>query len=161
MVGPCRRPGGATHCASLHGCRGSETLQLGRFSRRVWLVSAFHAGGLVEPPIVPRFMDALAAAGGDAVRVPAYLTSLGLPGPECCAKEAALLQQGYFDAIAFSSTAEVGGGRHMTCIGSGLLYLAPSFCCRACACMQTAEQAQQGVAVPFSVLPGAAASHIP
>ncbi|WIA22644.1 hypothetical protein OEZ86_009619 [Tetradesmus obliquus] len=67
------------------------------------------AGGLVEPPIVPRFMDALAAAGADALRVPAYLTSLGLPGPECCAKEAALLQQGYFDAIAFSSTAEAQG----------------------------------------------------
>jgi hypothetical protein len=65
------------------------------------------AGGLVEPPIVPRFMDALAAAGADAVRVPAYLTSVGLPSPECCAKEAALLQEGYFDAIAFSSTAEV------------------------------------------------------
>jgi uroporphyrinogen-III synthase len=53
-------------------------------------------------------MDALAAAGAAAVRVPAYLTSLGLPSPECCAKEAVLLQQGHFDAIAFSSTAEVG-----------------------------------------------------
>jgi hypothetical protein len=53
-------------------------------------------------------MDALAAAGAAAVRVPAYLTSVGLPSPECSAKEAALLQQGHFDAIAFSSTAEVG-----------------------------------------------------
>jgi uroporphyrinogen-III synthase len=52
-------------------------------------------------------MEALAAAGAAAVRVPAYLTKLGLPGPECCAAEAQLLQQGHVDAIAFSSTAEV------------------------------------------------------
>ncbi|KAF6261973.1 Uroporphyrinogen-III synthase HemD-domain-containing protein [Scenedesmus sp. NREL 46B-D3] len=67
------------------------------------------AGGLVEPPVVPRFMDALTAAGAAAVRVPAYLTSVGLPSPECCAQEAALLQAGHFDAIAFSSTAEAQG----------------------------------------------------
>lgn len=66
------------------------------------------AGGLVEPPVVPRFIEALQAAGATAVRVPAYLTTLGLPGPECCTAEAQLLQQGHVDAIAFSSTAEVG-----------------------------------------------------
>lgn len=65
------------------------------------------AGGLVEPPVVPRFLEALTAAGADAVRVPAYLTALGLPGPESCQPEAQLLQQGSIDAIAFSSTAEV------------------------------------------------------
>lgn len=62
----------------------------------------------MEPPVVPSFIEALQAAEADAVRVPAYLTSLGLPGPDCCTVEAQLLQQGCFDAIAFSSTAEVG-----------------------------------------------------
>jgi uroporphyrinogen-III synthase len=61
----------------------------------------------VEPPVVPRFLEALEAAGAAAVRVPAYLTTIGLPGPQCCVAEASLLQQGAIDAIAFSSTAEV------------------------------------------------------
>lgn len=65
------------------------------------------AGGLVEPPVVPRFLEALQAAGAAAVRVPAYLTALGLPGPECCGPEAQLLHNGLIDAVAFSSTAEV------------------------------------------------------
>lgn len=66
----------------------------------------------MEPPVVPRFIQALEAAGAAATRVPAYLTTLGLPGPECCTAEAQLLQQGHIHAIAFSSTAEVrmGGG---------------------------------------------------
>lgn len=64
-------------------------------------------GGLVEPPIVPRFMNALVAAGAEAARVPAYVTTLGLSGPQACQLEADLLNQGYFDAITFSSTAEV------------------------------------------------------
>lgn len=66
-----------------------------------------HTGGLVEPPVVPRFIAALEAAGAAATRVPAYLTTLGLPGPQYCSVEAQLLQQGHIDAVAFSSTAEV------------------------------------------------------
>lgn len=61
----------------------------------------------MEPPVVPRFIQALEAAGAAATRVPAYLTTLGLPGPECCAAEVQLLEQGHIHAIAFSSTAEV------------------------------------------------------
>jgi hypothetical protein len=80
------------------------------------LVSLFClAGGLTEPSVVPRFIEALEAAGAAAVRVPAYLTTLGLPGLECCAAEAQLLQQGRIDAIAFSSTAEVRLQQHLTC----------------------------------------------
>jgi hypothetical protein len=62
----------------------------------------------VEPAVVPRFIDAMTAAGAAAVRVPAYLTTPGLAGPGCCTAEAGLLQAGHIDAIAFSSTAEVG-----------------------------------------------------
>lgn len=62
----------------------------------------------MEPPVVPRFIEALTAAGAAAVRVPAYLTTPGLAGPECCTAEAGLLQAGHIHAIAFSSTAEVG-----------------------------------------------------
>lgn len=69
--------------------------------------AAVAAGGLVEPPVVPRFIEALAAAGASAVRVPAYLTTLGLPGSQCCIAEFKLLKDGHIDAIAFSSTAEV------------------------------------------------------
>eukprot|EP00879_Flechtneria_rotunda_P033499 GHRR01037111.1.p1 GENE.GHRR01037111.1~~GHRR01037111.1.p1 ORF type:complete len:233 (+),score=82.37 GHRR01037111.1:216-914(+) len=73
----------------------------------------FVTGGLVEPPVVPRFLEGLQAAGAEAVRVPAYITTVGLPGPEACAKEAQLLQQGFFDAIAFSSAAEAQGLCHL------------------------------------------------
>lgn len=71
------------------------------------LDGAANTGGLVEPPVVPRFLDALRAAGAQPVRVPAYLTSPGLPGPQWCAREAALLQEGHYDAVAFTSSAEV------------------------------------------------------
>jgi uroporphyrinogen-III synthase len=72
------------------------------------LCSCVNAGGLVEPPVVPRFIGALTAAGAAAVRVPAYLTTPGLDGPERCTAEAGLLHAGHIHAIAFSSTAEVG-----------------------------------------------------
>ncbi|KAF8063700.1 hemD [Scenedesmus sp. PABB004] len=66
-------------------------------------------GGLVEPPVVPRFLAALADAGAHATRVPAYVTCPALPGPAACAAEAALLREGHVAAIAFSSTAEAQG----------------------------------------------------
>lgn len=83
------------------------TCQADHWLTRVSILLLYSSDGLIEPPVVPRFLDALAAAGAAAVRVPAYLTTLGLPGPDHCRREAELLQQGYFDAVAFSSTAEV------------------------------------------------------
>lgn len=65
------------------------------------------AGGLVEPPVVQRFVAGLEAAGAAAVRVPAYLTTSC--SAHCCTHDAMLLQQGGIDAIAFSSTAEAQG----------------------------------------------------
>ena len=64
---------------------------------------------LAEPPVVPRFLAALEAAGAAAVRVDAYETGLGAT-PAGCAPERALLEGGAVDAIAFTSTAEVGRG---------------------------------------------------
>ncbi|KAI8476767.1 MAG: tetrapyrrole biosynthesis, uroporphyrinogen III synthase [Monoraphidium minutum] len=69
-------------------------------------------GGLQEPPVVPRFMAALEAAGAAPTRVPAYLTTPGLPGQAglaACAAERALLREGGIHAIVFSSTAEAQG----------------------------------------------------
>jgi uroporphyrinogen-III synthase len=63
----------------------------------------------VEPPVVPKFLAGLEAAGATPQRVEAYLTAPGLPGPAWCGAEAALLAEGLVDAIAFSSQAEVGG----------------------------------------------------
>lgn len=65
------------------------------------------SGGLHEPPVVPRFIAGLQQLGATAHRVPAYQTTLGLSGPEAARTEWQLLQSGYYDAIAFSSTAEV------------------------------------------------------
>jgi hypothetical protein len=66
---------------------------------------------LKEPPVVPRFIDALVAAGSQPTRVPAYITGLGCREEDAKA-EKALLEAGAVHAIAFSSTAEVGECRH-------------------------------------------------
>jgi uroporphyrinogen-III synthase len=65
-------------------------------------------GGLAEPPVVPRFLAALAEGGLDPVRVDAYTT---LPGTAAggAALEAAALADGAVDAVLFSSTAEAAG----------------------------------------------------
>ncbi len=65
------------------------------------------AGGLTEPPVVPRFLASLESVGARPVRLSAYETSLGST-PEECQAEALMLDQGHVAAIAFSSTAEVG-----------------------------------------------------
>eukprot|EP00884_Botryococcus_braunii_P012457 jgi/Botrbrau1/21211/Bobra.39_2s0012.1 len=65
-------------------------------------------GGLHEPPIVPRFLEALQAAGAQAVRVSAYETTTGAT-PQEAQEERGMLQAGHFDAVAFSSTAEAQG----------------------------------------------------
>ncbi|KAG2491891.1 hypothetical protein HYH03_009843 [Edaphochlamys debaryana] len=65
-------------------------------------------GGLVEPPVVPRFLKALTDAGAFPERLPAYLTTLGC-GPGACGAEREALQRGQVAAIAFSSTAEAQG----------------------------------------------------
>ncbi|GLC70787.1 hypothetical protein PLESTF_001033200 [Pleodorina starrii] len=65
-------------------------------------------GGLVEPPVVPRFLQALQDAGAQALRLPAYLTTLGCSPAECSLERAAL-QGGQVAAVAFSSTAEAQG----------------------------------------------------
>uniref|UniRef100_A0A7S0WU85 Tetrapyrrole biosynthesis uroporphyrinogen III synthase domain-containing protein n=1 Tax=Chlamydomonas leiostraca TaxID=1034604 RepID=A0A7S0WU85_9CHLO len=66
------------------------------------------AGGLDEPPVVPRFLAALSAAGAHALRVPAYATTPGCTASQAVA-ERGLLERGELDAIAFSSTAEAQG----------------------------------------------------
>jgi len=61
---------------------------------------------------VPRFMAGLQRIGAAPTRVPAYLTTPGLPGKsglEACAAERRMLEEGEVAAIIFSSTAEVGG----------------------------------------------------
>ncbi|EFJ39071.1 hypothetical protein VOLCADRAFT_108778 [Volvox carteri f. nagariensis] len=62
-------------------------------------------GGLVEPPVVPRFLRALEDAGCTAVRLPAYLTTLGC-SPGDVSLERRALGEGGVAAVAFSSTAE-------------------------------------------------------
>ncbi|CAD7698649.1 unnamed protein product [Ostreobium quekettii] len=64
-------------------------------------------GGLKEPQVVPRFLKALEDAGASPVRVDAYVTQAGCD-PSDCSHEGELLRKGAIDAIAFSSTAEVG-----------------------------------------------------
>ena len=65
-------------------------------------------GGLTEPPIVPRFLEALREGGLVAERVGAYSTLPGTP-PGSASMEAAALAAGSIDAIVFSSTAESQG----------------------------------------------------
>ncbi|GMH40178.1 hypothetical protein BSKO_08082 [Bryopsis sp. KO-2023] len=65
-------------------------------------------GGLVEPPIVPRFLAALEASGAEPHRIDAYVTQIGST-PEQCIAEKELLSSGDIDAIIFSSTAEAQG----------------------------------------------------
>ncbi|PNW72272.1 hypothetical protein CHLRE_16g675000v5 [Chlamydomonas reinhardtii] len=65
-------------------------------------------GGLVEPPVVPRFLKALEDAGAVPVRLDAYLTRLGCR-PDGCGLERAALQGGHVHAVVFSSTAEAQG----------------------------------------------------
>lgn len=64
------------------------------------------AGGLTEPAVVPRFLDALCKAGAHPVRADAYLTTLGAD-PVSCAPEVEMLLSGQISVVAFSSTAEV------------------------------------------------------
>eukprot|EP00798_Chlamydomonas_sp_ICE-L_P006553 gene6553-3205_t len=69
-------------------------------------------GGLTEPDVVPKFMQALADAGAIGQRVPAYATTMGTQ-PEACLAETQMLSSGQIDAIAFSSTAEAQGLVHV------------------------------------------------
>jgi uroporphyrinogen-III synthase len=63
------------------------------------------AGGLIEPAVVPRFLQALQDAGASPVRVDAYLTQQGT-APEGAQHELDLIRAGAVDAIVFTSTAE-------------------------------------------------------
>lgn len=63
-------------------------------------------GGLDEPQVIPRFLNALMKAGADAHRIDSYITRIG-SSPEQCHVEKELLMSGGVDAIIFSSTAEV------------------------------------------------------
>ncbi|KAL3147544.1 hypothetical protein ABBQ38_014597 [Trebouxia sp. C0009 RCD-2024] len=65
-------------------------------------------GGLLEPPVVPRFLKALEAAGAEATRLEVYQTASG-SDPEACKPEKQLLLDGSIHAIAFTSTAEAQG----------------------------------------------------
>lgn len=65
-------------------------------------------GGLTEPPIIPKFLSALQAAGAVPCAVPAYLTTLSTL-PHNCEAERRLLSEGHISAIAFTSTAEAQG----------------------------------------------------
>ncbi|CAA6672294.1 unnamed protein product [Spirodela intermedia] len=60
--------------------------------------------GLAEPPVVPEFLQALAAMGWAPARVPAYETRWA--GAACAAS---LLAAPPVDAVVFTSTAEVEG----------------------------------------------------
>ena len=66
------------------------------------------AGGLYEPPVVPRFLAALKAAGAAATRVDAYITRQGVSADDI-SPEAALMRAGCVSAIVFTSTAEAQG----------------------------------------------------
>jgi uroporphyrinogen-III synthase len=65
-------------------------------------------GGLTEPIIVPRFLEALKDAGAYPTRVPAYLTTLGARKADVV-KEMEMLMRGAVSAIVLTSTAEVRG----------------------------------------------------
>jgi uroporphyrinogen-III synthase len=58
--------------------------------------------------VVPAFLAALEEAGAEAVRANAYVTRPGAEAGDSVA-ERQLLEGGWIDAIAFSSTAEVKG----------------------------------------------------
>jgi uroporphyrinogen-III synthase len=62
--------------------------------------------GLREPPVVPDFLAGLKAAGWVAVRAPAYATCWAGPG---CAEALVAADAAAFDALVFTSTAEVEG----------------------------------------------------
>lgn len=65
-------------------------------------------GGLVEPPVVPRFLAAWETCGARPRRVDAYITQIGSTPAQCVA-EKELLASGGISAIVFSSTAEAQG----------------------------------------------------
>ena len=69
--------------------------------------ASVNAGPLVEPKVVPRFLSALEEAGARFERVHAYETAAGADSSTCTLEREALAT-GQVDAIAFSSTAEVG-----------------------------------------------------
>eukprot|EP00892_Ulva_mutabilis_P012592 jgi/Ulvmu1/9705/UM055_0043.1 len=75
---------------------------------RVLCPVPFVTGGLVEPPVVPRFLAALEEGGASATRVPAYMTRAGVTADDI-APEAALMSGGCVDAVVFTSTAEAQG----------------------------------------------------
>lgn len=65
-------------------------------------------GGLTEPPVVPKFLAGLEAAGAKAVRVDAYVTRAGA-APGDFAVETSLLKGGEMDVVVLSSTVEAQG----------------------------------------------------
>jgi len=64
------------------------------------------SGGLKEPVIVPRFLRMLRKGGADVTPLDAYITQMGYE-PKDCIAERRLLQEGFIDAIVFTSSAEV------------------------------------------------------
>ena len=58
--------------------------------------------------MVPRFLDALSAAGATPTRVSAYVTRPGV-SPDDIGPEAALMRAGVVEGIVFTSTAEAQG----------------------------------------------------
>ncbi|GBF89716.1 uroporphyrinogen-III synthase [Raphidocelis subcapitata] len=98
--------------ASTSGLVAELEVRGGARGARVLAPVPLVTGGLVEPPVVPRFIAGLERIGAVPTRVPAYLTTPGLPGPsglEACAHERAALEGGHIAAIIFSSTAEAQG----------------------------------------------------
>ncbi|KAI5078143.1 hypothetical protein GOP47_0007967 [Adiantum capillus-veneris] len=73
------------------------------YGRRI-LCPVPHVEGLEEPPVVPEFLEALAARGWQPYRLDAYSTRWA--GAECARP---LLPLGKLDALIFTSTAEVEG----------------------------------------------------
>lgn len=63
---------------------------------------------LVEPSVVPRFLEGLSALGAVVTRVPAYETAPGTPTAGAVA-ELDLIASGLVDAVIFTSTAEAQG----------------------------------------------------
>lgn len=64
------------------------------------------SGGLKEPVIVPRFLRMLREGGADVTPLDVYITQMGCK-PKDCIVERQLLQEGFIDAIVFTSSAEV------------------------------------------------------
>jgi hypothetical protein len=69
---------------------------------------ALPSGGLDEPVVVPRFLEALKDAGATPTRVHAYTTRQNALADDI-APEAALMRGGCISAIIFTSTAEAQG----------------------------------------------------